>query len=214
MRQIQVLAFSLNLCLSCFGQDKSDNVFAKFYNNQIRAKSEKRGLQLFVEVNPQFFAFGGYGGGLGIEYSRFQTGFIYLNTKLTPNFRDAIFNEAKNIEVPVNWAAEMFTNVFLRKDRKGFYAGLIYSYDGYSVTDVPTQKKENFNKSYLVTRMGFRWFPFKEFFYIDGGYGLSLNIDGAATRTLGSSIYSHKTILTLPFFSIGGRFSLTKYKQR
>lgn len=214
MRQIQVLAFSLNLCLSCFGQDKSDNVFAKFYNNQIRAKSEKRGLQLFVEVNPQFFAFGGYGGGLGIEYSRFQTGFIYLNTKLTPNFRDAIFNEAKNIEVPVNWAAEMFTNVFLRKDRKGFYAGLIYSYDGYSVTDVPTQKKENFNKSYLVTRMGFRWFPFKEYFYIDGGYGLSFNIDGAATRTLGSSIYSHKTILTLPFFSIGGRFSLTKYKQR
>lgn len=149
---------------------------------------------------------------MGIEYSRFQSGFIYLKTKLTPGFRDVIFNDAKNLDVPLNWAAEVFTNVYLRKDRKGFYAGMIYSYDGYSVIDLPTQKKEDFNKSYLVTRIGFRWFPFKEYFYIDGGYGVSVNLDGAATRILGSSIYSHKTTLALPFFAVGGRISFTKHK--
>lgn len=212
MRRIIILALGLNLSLNALAQTENKNIFGRFYNNQIKAKSEKKEVQFFAEVNPQFFAFGGYGGGLGIEYSRFQSGFIYLKTKLTPGFRDVIFNDAKNLDVPLNWAAEVFTNVYLRKDRKGFYAGMIYSYDGYSVIDLPTQKKEDFNKSYLVTRIGFRWFPFKEYFYIDGGYGVSVNLDGAATRILGSSIYSHKTTLALPFFAVGGRISFTKHK--
>ncbi len=203
-----VIAFALSLAVNVFAQTENTPFFKKFYNNQIRAKSDQKELQLFAEINPQFFAFGGFGGGLGVEFSRFQTGFIYLNTKLTPTFRDAIFNDAKNLDVPVNWAAEVFANAFLRKDRKGFYAGLIYSYDGYFVTDVPTQQKEEYSKSYLVTRVGFRWFPFKEYFYIDGGYGVSFNLNGTDKRILGSSIYSPRSVLTLPFFAVGGRFSL------
>jgi hypothetical protein len=213
MRPLLAMTMAISLSAAAFGQTENGNVFSRFYTNQVRAKSEKKEVQAFAEINPQFFAFGGYGGGLGVEYSRFQSGFIFIHTKLTPNFRDAIFTNAEDLEVPVNWAAEAFTNIYLRKDRKGFYAGLIYSYDGYSVTDVPSQKKEKFNKSYLVTRVGFRWFPFKEYFYIDGGYGFSVNLDGAATRTLGSSTYSHKTKLGLPFFAVGGRFSLTKSRQ-
>jgi hypothetical protein len=212
MKPLLIFALSLQLSHTMLAQTENQNALGRFYNNQIRAKSDKKNPQLFIEVNPQFFAFSGYGGGIGLEYSRFQSGFIYLYTKLTPNFRDAIFNDAKNLDVPVNWAAEVFTNVYLRKDRKGFYAGLIYSYDGYSVKDVPTQKKEAFTKSYLVTRVGFRWFPFKDYLYLDGGYGVSINLDGAATRTLGSTTYSHKTILGLPFLAVGGRFSLTKQK--
>lgn len=211
MRQVILLSAALFLSIVGYGQTENQNIFGRFYNRQIKAKSEKISPRLFVEVNPQFFVFGGYGGGIGLEYSRFQSGFIYINTKLTPTFKDAIFNNAKDLDVPVNWAAELFTNVYLRKDRKGFYAGMIYSYDGYSVTDIPTQKKEDFTKSYLVTRIGFRWFPFREYFYIDGGYGVSVNLDGAATRTLGSSIYSHKNVLALPFFAIGGRFPLAKH---
>ncbi len=208
MRQIILIAFALSICVNVFAQAEKTSIFKRFYNNQIRAKSDKVGLQLFAEVNPQFFAFGGYGGGIGVEFSRFQTGFIYLNTKLTPNFRDAIFNDAKDLDIPLNWAAEVFANVFLRKDRKGFYAGLIYSYDGYSITDVPSKLKEDLEKSYLVTRVGFRWFPFKEYLYIDGGYGVSFNLTGSDKRVLGGSKYSPKSILTLPFFAIGGRISI------
>jgi hypothetical protein len=210
MRQIILVVFAtIMVGATTFAQSENKNIFSRFYNNQIRAKSESKGLQAFAEINPQFFAFGGFGGGLGIEFSRFQTGFIYLNTKLTPTFRDAIFKDAKNVDVPVNWAAEIFANVFLRQDRKGFYAGLIYSYDGYSATDIPTQKKETFNKSYLVTRAGFRWFPFREYLYIDGGYGISVNLSGSEKRVLGSSTYSPKSLLGLPFFAVGGRFSLS-----
>jgi hypothetical protein len=208
MRKIILLTFALNVSATAFAQN--ENVYKGFYHNQIQAKSLKARPQLFAEINPQFFAYGGYGAGLGVEFSRFQTGFIYLNTKLTPSFRDAIFHNAKALDVPVNWAAEVFANIFLRKDRKGFYAGLIYSYDGYSVTDVPTQRKEEFNKSYLVTRVGFRWFPFKEYFYIDGGYGVSLNLSGSEDRILGSSTYSPKSVLALPFFAIGGRIYLNR----
>jgi hypothetical protein len=205
MRQILSIAFTLFISAQAFAQTEKTTIFKKFYNNQIRAKSEKEKLQLFAEINPQFFAFDGYGAGIGLEFSRWQTGFIYLHTKLTPGFRDAIFNDAANLDVPLNWAAELFGNVFLRNDRKGFYAGFIYSYDGYAVTDVPTQQKEKYTKSYLVTRAGFRWFPIKEHFYIDGSYGVSVNVNGKDKRVLGSSTYSPKSVLGLPFFAVGGR---------
>ena len=58
--------------------------------------------------------------------------------------------------------------------------------------------------------MGFRWFPFKEYLYIDGGYGVSFNINGNNSRTLGSSTYSPKSVLGIPFFAVGGRISLSK----
>ena len=201
---------TLSLSVNATAQIDSNSIFKKFYINHIQVKSEPKKTQLFAEINPQFIVFNGFGGGLGVEFSRFQTGLIYLNTKLTPKFRDAIFNNAKNLDVPVNWAAEIFVNAYLRKDRKGFYTGLIYSYDGYSIVDIPTQRKENINKSYLVTRAGFRWFPFKEYLYIDGGYGVSFNIDGNNSRTLGSSTYSPKSVLGIPFFAVGGRISLGK----
>ena len=206
MKQIFIIMLTISLSINAYSQHQ--NLLKRFYQNQIKPSSEKSKTQLFAEINPQFFAFDGYGGGLGIEFSRFQTGLIYINTKLTPSFRDAIFNDAKNIEVPKNWAAEIFANIFLRKDRKGFYTGLIYSYDSYSVIDVPTKQKEDYTKSYIVTRAGFRWFPFKKYFYIDGGYGISFNINGTDKRTLGSSTYSPKQILGLPFFAVGGRFNL------
>jgi IMP cyclohydrolase len=57
-------------------------------------------------------------------------------------------------------AAEVFANVFVRKDREGLYAGTIYSYDRYSAIDNKTQQKEDFTEQYLVLRAGFRWFPF------------------------------------------------------
>ena len=201
---------TLSLSVNATAQIDSNSIFKKFYINHIQAKSESKKLQLFAEINPQFIAFNGFGGGLGVEFSRFQTGLIYFNLKLTPEFRDAIFNNAKNLDVPKNRATEIFVNAYLRKDRKGFYTGLIYSYEKFTVVDIPTQRKENINKSYLVTRVGFRWFPFKEYLYIDGGYGVSFNIDGNDSRTLGSSTYSPKSVLGIPFFAVGGRISLTK----
>ncbi len=210
MRQVILVAFAtIMVGTTAFAQSENRNIFSRFYNNQIRAQSETKKMQIFAEINPQFFAFGGYGGGLGVEFSRVQTGFIYLDTKLTPTFRDAIFKDATTITVPKNTAAEIFANVFLRKDRKGFYAGSILSYDWYSVTDNESQQKEKFTKLYLVTRAGFRWFPFKEYLYIDGGYGVSFNLSGTDKRTLGASTYSPQPVIALPFFAVGGRFSLS-----
>ena len=208
MRKVMLLAAAICLSLRANSQSENQGIFKRFYENQVRSKSEGRELQLFTEINPQFFAYNGFGAGAGLEFSRFQTGFIFLKTKQTPTFRDAIFENAKNLDVPTNGAAEIFANVFLRKDRKGLYAGTIVSYDWYSVTDVPTQKKEDFNKIYVVGRAGFRWFPFKEVFYVDGGYGVSFNISGSDKRVLGGSTYSPKSVLALPFFAIGGRFSI------
>jgi hypothetical protein len=211
MRQIFLVAFATMMVgTAAFAQSENKNIFSQFYNNQIRMKSESKELQMFAEINPQFFAFGGYGAGIGVEFLRVQTGFIYLNTKLTPTFRDAIFRDAKTITVPKNTAAEIFANVFLRKDRKGFYVGSILSYDKYEVTDDASQQKEKLTKLYLVTRTGFRWFPFKEYLYIDGGYGVSVNLSGSDKRILGASTYSPQPIIALPFFAVGGRFSLSK----
>lgn len=210
MKQILVIALAISTSVNVFAQTENNNLFKRFYNNQIRATSEKKELQIFGEVNPQFFAANGHGFGIGLEFSRFQAGFIGLETELNPTFRDAIFNNAKNLVIPKNTADELFLNVYLRKDRKGLYVGSILSFDGYSVTDVPTQKKEDFTKTYLVSRVGFRWFPFKEYLYIDGGYGVSFNLSGSKDRVLGSSTYSPKSVLALPFFAVGGRISIGK----
>ena len=209
MKKITTTLLGLAIAIQLNAQTENKNLFHKFYSNHLNPYTEKKELQLFAEINPQFFAFNGFGGGLGAEFSRFQTGLIYLQTELTPSFRDAIFKNAKTITVPDNSATEVFANVFLRKDRKGFYVGSIFSYDWYTVIDDATKQQEKFNESYLVTRVGFRWFPFQQHFYIDGGYGFSLNLSGAADRKLGNSVYSPKSALALPFFAIGGRFSLT-----
>ena len=210
MKQILLIALALSASANVLAQKENSNLFKRFYSNQVSINSEKKELQIFAEVNPQFFATNGYGYGLGLEFSRFQTGFISLKTELSPTFRDAIFDNAKNLDIPKNTADEIFLNVYLRKDRKGLYVGSILSFDGYSVIDVPTQKKEDFKKTYLVSRVGFRWFPFKEYLYIDGGYGLSFNLSGSEVRVIGNSTYSPKSILALPFFAVGGRISLGK----
>ena len=207
MRQIIWVFLVVTACGRGLGQTENGGLFKKFYNNHFKANVEQKQLQAFAELNPQFFAFGGFGGGVGVEFSRFQTGFIYIQAKLTPTFRDAIFDNAKNLSVPKNAAAEVFANVFLRKDRKGFYAGTIFSYDWYDVIDDKTQQKESFSKQYLVARAGFRWFPLQDHFYIDGGYGVSFNLSGSDARKLGESNYSPKSVIALPFFAVGGRFS-------
>lgn len=214
MRQILITAIAFLACNSISSQTENKNLFKKFYKNHLEINVEKKDVQLFAEINPQFFAFGGFGAGVGLEFSRVQAGFIYLHTKLTPTFRDAIFNDAKNLDIPKNTAAEIFANIFLRKDRKGLYIGSILSYDGYSVIDTLSKKKEEFNKAYLVARVGFRWFPFQEHFYIDGGYGISFNINNPEKRTLGSYTYSPKPILALPFLAVGGRFYLRKQSNK
>ena len=209
MRQIISITIFVIVSINAFSQSENKNLFKRFYNNHLKANVEQKEAQFFAEVSPQFFAYGGYGAGIGYEFSRFQTGFISIKTELKPTFRDAIFDNAQNLTIPKNAAAEVFANVFLRKDRKGLYAGTIYSYDWYSVIDNKTQQKEDFTKQYLVARVGFRWFPFKEYLYVDGGYGVSFNLSGSDERKLGESNYSPKSVLALPFFSVGGRFSLT-----
>ena len=100
MRTVILTAIAISLSLSAFSQNENQGIFKRFYNNQVRAKSEEKGLQVFAEINPQFFAYDGFGAGFGLEFSRFQTGFIFVKTKLTPTFRDAIFENAKNLDVP------------------------------------------------------------------------------------------------------------------
>jgi hypothetical protein len=210
MRQTLMTAVALVAFAHGFSQIQNKNLFNRFYTNHLKTGVEKKKTQLFVEINPQFFAFDGFGAGAGLEFSRIQTGFIYLTTKLTPAFRDAIFDQAKNLTVPNNSAAEVFANVFLRKDRKGLYAGSILSYDWYKLVDDATQQSEKLQKLYLVARVGFRWFPFQEFVYIDGGYGVSFNLNPQEKRNLGNSSYTPKSLIALPFFAVGGRFFINQ----
>ena len=212
MKYIISITILVVVSTNALSQINNKNLFKRFYNNHLKIDVEQKNTQFFAEISPQFFAFSGYGAGLGFEFNRFQTGFISLKTNLTPAFRDAIFDNANDISIPKNAAAEVFANVFLRKDRKGFYAGTIYSYDWYTAIDTKTQQSEDFTKQYAVARLGFRWFPFKEYFYIDGGYGISFNLSGSEKHILGNTEYSPKTVIGLPFFSVGGRIFLTSNK--
>ncbi|MBS3739442.1 MAG: hypothetical protein KGY51_10690, partial [Psychroflexus sp.] len=61
----------------------------------------------------------------------------------------------------------------------------------------------------VVPRLGFRVFPFKEYFYADASFGWSFNLSGTETKTLGQTSYKTSAGGFIYFLQVGVRFNLT-----
>lgn len=85
MSQIMITSLSLSLAFNAVGQADGKNLFQQFYASHLKSTSEQKELQ--------FFALNGYGGRIGLEFSRFQTEFIYIKAELTLAIRDVFFNK-------------------------------------------------------------------------------------------------------------------------
>ena len=103
---------------------------------------------------------------------------------------------------------EIFANYYLRNDRKGIYTGIMGGPEWFMLEDKISGAKETIVKSYVVPRMGVRFFPFKKIFYADASFGWSFNLSGTETKTLGQTNFNASAGGFIYFLQVGARFDL------
>jgi hypothetical protein len=206
MKKFTLIVAVVCLTSSLFAQDKTS-----FFQNQILGKEKDVvPLQLSIDAYPFLFLSKGGGGSIGLEFSNWQVGVIGFSVVPPDYIKNTFFENADNIKVTRNNAVELYANYYLRKDRKGLYAGILGGPEWFLMEDKISRAKETIVKSYVVPRLGFRLFPFKKFFYADASFGWSFNLSGTETKTLGQTTYNASSGGFIYFLQVGARFNLIK----
>lgn len=207
MKKLSLFAVAVVfITTSLFAQDK-----ISFFQKQISGKGiNPAPLQLSIDAYPFLFLASGGGGSIGIEFGNWQVGAIGFSTVPPDYIKKTFFENAENVKIRRNTAVELFANYFLRKDRKGIYAGVLGGPEWFMMEDKISGTKETIVKSYVVPRLGLRVFPFKKIFYADASFGWSFHVSGTETKTLGQTTYNASTGGFIYFLQLGARFSLTK----
>jgi hypothetical protein len=159
----------------------------------------------YADVSPLFFASGGWGVAIGYEKKRIQSGLNFVGVKkLGGGLASGLFEAHTNLDVRDNLGAEWMTNYFFRPTRKGFYAGAILGYSQFNIRNIEKMTASTRAISvYGDLRAGYRWFPFKEYFYIDIAYGFSRKIASSS-----SNDYTFKSRFSFfPFMNVGVRLA-------
>jgi hypothetical protein len=204
-KSILILAV-VSITTSLFAQNKTS-----FFQSQILGKGKDTApLQLSVDVYPFLFLSSGGGGSLGLEFGNWQVGAIGFSVVPPDYIKNTFFENADNLKVRRNNAVEFFANYYLRKDRKGIYAGVLGGPEWFMMEDKISGAKETIVKSYIVPKLGLRVFPFKKIFYVDASFGWSFNLSGTETKTLGQTSYNASAGGFIYFLQVGARFNLKK----
>jgi hypothetical protein len=204
-KSILILAV-VSITTSLFAQDKTS-----FFQSQILGKGKDSApLQLSVDAYPFLFLSSGGGGSLGLEFGNWQVGAIGFSVAPPDYIKNTFFENAENLKVRRNNAVELFANYYLRKDRKGIYAGVLGGPEWFMLEDKISGAKETIVKSYVVPKLGLRVFPFKNIFYVDASFGWSFNLSGTETKTLGQTSYNASAGGFIYFLQVGARFNLKK----
>ena len=129
---------------SLFAQNKTS-----FFQSQILGKGKDPApLQLSLNAYPFLFLSSGDGGSLGFEFGNWQVGAISFSVAPPEYIKNTFFENADNVKVRRNNAFELFANYYLRKDRKGIYAGELGEPEGFMLKHKISGAKETNVKSY------------------------------------------------------------------
>jgi hypothetical protein len=204
-KSILILAV-VSITTSLFAQDKTS-----YFQSQILGKGKDLApLQLSIDAFPFLFLASGGGGSLGLEFGNWQVGAIGFSVAPPDYIKNTFFVNADNLKVRRNNAVELFANYYLRKDRKGIYAGILGGPEWFMLEDKISGTRETIVKSYIVPKLGLRVFPFKKILYADASFGWSFNLSGTETKTLGQTSYNASAGGFIYFLQVGARFNLTK----
>ena len=204
-KSILILAV-VSITTSLFAQDKTS-----FFQSQILGKDKDPApLQLSIDAYPFLFLSSGGGGSLGLEFGNWQVGAIGFSVAPQDYIKNTFFENAENLKVRRNNAVESFANYYLRKDRKGIYAGVLGGPEWFMLEDKISGAKETIVKNYVVPKLGLRVFPFKKIVYVDASFGWSFNLSGTETKTLGQTSYNASAGGFIYFLQVGARFNLKK----
>ena len=206
MKKSILILTVVSITTSLFAQDKTS-----FFQSQILGKGKDTApLQLSVDAYPFLFLSSGGGGSLGVEFGNWQVGAIGFSVAPPDYIKNTFFENADNLKVRRNNAVEFFANYYLRKDRKGIYAGVLVGQEWFMLEDKISGTRETIVKSYIVPKLGLRVFPFKKILYADASFGWSFNLSGTETKTLGQTSYNASAEGFIYFLQVGARFNLKK----
>jgi hypothetical protein len=207
MKKSILIIAVVSITTSLFAQNKTS-----FFQSQILGKGKDPApLQLSLDAYPFLFLSSGAGGSLGLEFGNWQVGAIGFSVAPPDYIKNTFFENADNLNVRRNNAVELFANYYLRKDRKGIYAGIIGGPEWFILEDKISGAKETIIKSYVVPKLGLRVFPFKKILYVDASFGWSFNLSGTETKTLGQTSYNASAGGFIYFLQVGARFNLNKH---
>jgi hypothetical protein len=194
----------VSITTSLFAQDKTS-----FFQSLILGKGKDPApLQLSVDAYPFLFLSSGGGGSLGIEFGNWQVGAVGFSVVPPDYIKNTFFENADNINVRRNNAVELFANYYLRKDRKGIYAGVLGGPEWFMMEDKISGAQETIVKNYVVPKLGVRIFPFKKIFYADASFGWSFNLNDTESIRLGQTTYNSSAGGFIYFIQIGARLNL------
>jgi hypothetical protein len=172
--------------------------------------------QVYAEVSGLQAIYNLVSVGAGLEINRYQFGINFLagNHLFSHAFNEVTFVNYGDLHFVHNRSEDIIFKAYLNKSRKGAYAGMLLNFLHWDVNDHVTKLVQPIATTYVVPYIGYRLFPFKEYFYIDASVGLAYNFRAGQSETIGTKTYSfNKTGLEFsPNFSIGKRFSLRKKK--
>lgn len=216
-RFVNIRLFALATWIYCsflpnlaFAQTASEVQEINLFDKYIVGKGLKpEGASLFAEVYPIFLFSGGFGANIGYGTGHWEFGATYIGVpNLMDAWRDWFLAGAEGVSIKQNTGLEVFANYFIRPDRQGFYVGVIGGPEWYDIQDNSSEAREMLVRAYVVPRFGVRWFPFQPYFYVDTSIGPSFNVSGSEERKLGSTSYSVRPFLILPFIQIGASIPL------
>ena len=206
MKKSLLLLAVVSMTTSLYAQDKTS-----FFQSQILGKGKAPApLQLSIDAYPFLFLSSGGCGSLGLEFGNWQVGAIGFSVAPPDYIKNTFFENADNLKVRRNNAVEFFANYYLRKDRKGIYAGVLGGPEWFMLEDKISGAKETIIKNYVVPKLGLRVFPFKNIFYVDASFGWSFNLSGTESKTLGQTSYNASAGGFIYFLQVGARFNLKK----
>lgn len=157
-KSILILAV-VSVTTSLFSQDKTS-----FFQSQILGNEKAPDpSQLSVDAYPFLFLLSGGGGSVGLEFGTWQVGAIGFSVAPPDFIKNAFFENADNVKVRRNNAVELFANYYLRKDRKGIYAGVLGGPEWFMLEDKISDANETIVKSYVVPKLRLTVFHSKRF---------------------------------------------------
>ncbi len=201
---ILIVLIVIGISMQLHAQDRSK------LSSVFLGKNQQTPLMLSLDVYPFLFLSNGGGGSIGLEYAHYQLGIIGFSVVPPDLIKNTFFQNSGDINIPRNSAIELYARYYLRPERKGIYLGIIGGPEWFVVEDNTSKITESFVKSYVVPVLGFRIFPFREYFYLDASFGYSFNLSGTEERTLGNTTYSASQGGIIYFLQIGARFKLLK----
>jgi hypothetical protein len=207
MKKIYLAILMLAIFSKIVAQSNEPSSQRGFYNTHIKRNATPKKGMFYADVSPLFFTQNGWAFALGYEKKRIQSGLNFVGAaKLGTELSTLLFLDSEQLNVSNNLGTEWMLNYFLRPDRKGFYVGSILGYSQFNINKISNVKTEKAISVYGDLRAGFRWFPFREYFYIDAAYGFSKKIDSTK-----SDAYVFKNDVSFfPFLNVGFRFNLKK----